>query len=126
MYELIQVSEACYYINCPAKIGVYRTGKKGVYLIDSGNDKDAGRRVRQILEKNGWELLGILNTHSNADHIGGNRYLQGQTGCRVYAGGMEAAFSIHAGTCDLQLQRKVPVQRFVPSRWFFRLLIHRQ
>ena len=93
MYELIQVSEACYYINCPAKIGVYRTGKKGVYLIDSGNDKDAGRRVRQILEKNGWELLGILNTHSNADHIGGNRYLQGQTGCRVYAGGMEAAFT---------------------------------
>ncbi len=93
MYELIQVSEACYYINCPAKIGVYRTGEKGVYLIDSGNDKDAGRRVRQILEKNGWELLGILNTHSNADHIGGNRYLQGQTGCRVYAGGMEAAFT---------------------------------
>ncbi len=23
MYELVQVSEKCYYINCPAKIGVY-------------------------------------------------------------------------------------------------------
>ena len=23
MYELVQASEKCYYINCPAKIGVY-------------------------------------------------------------------------------------------------------
>ena len=77
MYELVQVSEKCYYINCPAKIGVYVADKDNVYLVDSGNDKDAGRKVRQILEKNGWHLVAILNTHSNADHIGGNKYLQG-------------------------------------------------
>lgn len=93
MYELIQVSEKSYYINCPAKIGVYLADRENVYLIDSGNDKDAGRKVRQILEKNGWTLRGILNTHSNADHIGGNRYLQGQTGCKIYSGGIEAAFT---------------------------------
>lgn len=93
MYELIQVSERCYYINCPAKIGVYLADKDCVYLIDSGNDKDAGRKVKRILDQNGWRLEAILNTHSNADHIGGNRYLQGQTGCRIYAGGMEAAFT---------------------------------
>lgn len=93
MYELIQISEQCYYINCPAKIGVYVPDKDNVYLIDSGNDKDAGRKVRQLLDKNGWHLKAILNTHSNADHIGGNRYLQGQTGCRIYSGGIEAAFT---------------------------------
>ena len=92
MYELVQVSEKCYYINCPAKIGVYAADAENVYLVDSGNDKDAGRKVRQILDKNGWHLAAILNTHSNADHIGGNRYLQGQTGCKVYSGGIEAAF----------------------------------
>ena len=27
MYELVQVSEKCYYINCPAKIGVYVADK---------------------------------------------------------------------------------------------------
>lgn len=93
MYELMQISEQCYYINCPAKIGVYVPDKDNVYLIDSGNDKDAGRKVRQLLDKNGWHLKAILNTHSNADHIGGNRYLQSQTGCRIYSGGIEAAFT---------------------------------
>ena len=93
MYELVQASEKCYYINCPAKIGVYVAASENVYLVDSGNDKDAGRRVRQILDNNGWRLTAILNTHSNADHIGGNKYLQGQTGCKVYSGGIEAAFT---------------------------------
>ncbi len=93
MYELVQVSEKCYYINCPAKIGVYVADRENVYLVDSGNDKDAGRKVRQILDKNGWHLAAILNTHSNADHIGGNKYLQGQTDCKVYSGGIEAAFT---------------------------------
>jgi len=92
MYELVQVSEQCCYINCPAKIGVYIGNKDNVYLIDSGNDKDAGRKVKHILDENGWHLTAILNTHSNADHIGGNRYLQGQTGCKIYSGGIEAAF----------------------------------
>ena len=95
MYELVQVSEKCYYINCPAKIGVYVADKAHIYLVDSGNDKDAGRKVRQILDKNGWHLTAILNTHSNADHIGGNIYLQGQTGCKAYSGGIEAAFTKH-------------------------------
>lgn len=93
MYELVQVSERCYYIDCPAKIGVYTIDREHVCLIDSGSDKDAGRKVRQILDRNGWHLTAILNTHSNADHIGGNRYLQGQTGCKVFAGGIEAAFT---------------------------------
>ena len=93
MYELVQASEKCYYINCPAKIGVYVAASENVYLVDSGNDKDAGRKVRQILDNNGWHLAAILNTHSNADHIGGNKYLQGQTGCKIYSSGIEAAFT---------------------------------
>ncbi|MCM1579220.1 MAG: MBL fold metallo-hydrolase, partial [Ruminococcus sp.] len=82
-----------YYINCPAKIGIYRHSEKGVYLIDSGGDKEAGRKVRKLLDEKGWTLTAIINTHSNADHIGGNRYLQQQTGCKIFAKGIEAAFT---------------------------------
>lgn len=95
MYELIQVSDRCCYIQSPAKIGLVRLEGPEVCLIDSGSDKDAGRKVRQHLDANGWKLAAIYNTHSNADHIGGNRYLQGQTGCRIYAPGIERAFTRH-------------------------------
>lgn len=95
MYELIQVKGDSYYIQSPARIGLIKTGEREVCLIDSGNDKDAGRKLRQILEKNDWKLTAIYNTHSNADHIGGNKYLQGQTGCRIFAPGIEADFTNH-------------------------------
>ena len=95
MFELIQVSERDYYIQSPAKIGLIRLNDSDVCLIDSGNDKDAGRKVRQILDANKWHLTAIYNTHSNADHIGGNQYLQRQTGCGVYAPGIDCAFTRH-------------------------------
>ena len=66
MYELIQVSKNNYYIQSPAKIGLIRLNEQDVCLIDSGNDKDAGRKIRQILDANGWNLAAIYNTHSNA------------------------------------------------------------
>lgn len=93
MYELVQVGKKSYYIQSPAKIGVYLANDNEVYLIDSGNDKDAGRKVRKILEQNNWHLKAILNTHSNADHIGGNHYLQQYYGCKIFTYGIESCFS---------------------------------
>ena len=95
MYELVQVADRSYYINCPAKIGLIRLNDDEVCLIDSGSDKEAGRKVRQVLDANQWKLRAIYNTHSNADHIGGNKYLQSQTGCRIYAPGIEHDFTRH-------------------------------
>lgn len=95
MYELVQVADRSYYINCPAKIGLIRLSDDEVCLIDSGSDKEAGRKVRQVLDANQWKLRAIYNTHSNADHIGGNKYLQAQTGCRIYAPGIEHDFTRH-------------------------------
>ena len=93
MYELEQIGKQSYYINCPAKIGIYRRNDKDVYLIDSGNDKEAGKKVLKLAAQNNWEIKAIINTHSNADHIGGNHYLQQQTDCPVFANGIEIAFT---------------------------------
>lgn len=93
MYELKQVGDKTYYIESPAKIGIYTADGNGVYLIDSGSDKDTARRARKILDEHGWTLKGIINTHSNADHIGGNAYFQRQTGCTVFADGIERSFT---------------------------------
>ena len=93
MYELVHITGNSYYIKSPAKIGLVKLNDNDVCLIDSGNDKDAGRKVRQILDANNWNLKAIYNTHSNADHIGGNQYLQKQTGCKIYAPSIECAFT---------------------------------
>lgn len=95
MYELIQAFGSSYYIQSPAKIGLVKLSEKEVCLIDSGNDKDAGRRVRKLLDEQGWQLKAICNTHANADHNGGNRYLQQQTGCRILAPGIDCAINRH-------------------------------
>ncbi len=82
MYELIQVSEQSYYIQSPAKIGLVRLEGQNVCLIDSGNDKDAGRKVRQLLDANGWRLTAIYNTHSNADHIAATSICRDRPGAK--------------------------------------------
>ena len=95
MYELIKITENCYYVDCPAKIGIVKTGENTVCLIDSGSDKDAAKKVKRHLDEQGWSLTAIYNTHSNADHVGGNKYLAEQTGCKIYAPGIECAITRH-------------------------------
>ncbi len=95
MYELIKISENDYYIDCPSKIGIVKINNSEVFAIDSGNDKDAGKKVLRRIEENGWKLKAVINTHSHADHIGGNAYLQGKTGCKIYTKETECAFARH-------------------------------
>ena len=93
MYELIKITENCFYADCPAKIGVVKTGDNTVCLIDSGLDRDAAKKVKRQLDEMGLTVTAIYNTHSNADHIGGNKYFQDNTGCKIYAPACEWAFS---------------------------------
>lgn len=92
MYELVQVGERTYYIDCPVRMGIYRINENEVCLIDSGNDKDAGKRILNHLTLKEWSLKMIINTHSHADHIGGNHFLQQKTQCAIYGVGIECAF----------------------------------
>ncbi len=91
--ELVKVGEKTYYIKNATNIGVYKIDENSVYLIDTGNDKDAGKKILKLIYAQGWTVKGIINTHSNADHIGGNKVIQDRTGCQVLAYGMEKAFT---------------------------------
>ena len=80
------------------------TVKKGdryeVYLVDTGMNADDGKRILQAVEEiftekndgsdntktnDSFTLKAIINTHSHADHTGGNKYIQEKTGCEIYA-----------------------------------------
>ena len=92
--ELRQVGEATWVLPGAVNLGLCLTGEKGdrAVLIDSGNDKDAGRQVFKLLSEQEISLDLIINTHGNADHIGGNAYLQKKSGCRIAATEVEAPF----------------------------------
>ncbi len=95
MYELIQAAPRTYYIQSPAKMGIWKPDGGDAVLIDSGGDKDTGRKIQKILEAQGWTLGCILNTHANADHNGGNNLLQTRLGVPAYAPGIDAAITTY-------------------------------
>ena len=95
MYELVPVTDRSFYIQSPSKAGLFRIDGSEVCLIDGGSHSDAAKKILRILESNRWQLRCILNTHSHADHIGGNKLLCERTGCRIYAPGIDCAFTRH-------------------------------
>ena len=117
MYELVQVAENTYYINSPSKIGVYRVSDDDVWLIDSGNDKDAGRKIQKILDAQGWKLTAIINTHSNADHDGGNTLLQNRLNCAVYSTPMENIIVENPILEPTFLYGGYPFKKLLSGRW---------
>lgn len=91
--ELVKVGEKTYYIKNATNIGIYKIDDNKVYLIDTGNDKDAGKKILKIIDEQGWNVKGIITTHSNADHIGGNKVIQDRTNCPILAYNIEKSFT---------------------------------
>ncbi len=67
-----------------------------IYLLhdaDSGEtaavDPAQSEPVIAFLKGKGWQLNYIFNTHHHDDHVGGNRQLKQQTGCRVIAASVD-------------------------------------
>ena len=91
--EWIKLGDRTYYIKNHTNIGVYQIDEEQVYLIDTGNDKEAGKKILKIVEEKGFKVAGIINTHSNADHIGGNQVIQNRTGCKILTSKVERCFT---------------------------------
>ena len=93
--ELARLSGSTYVSLGPTNIGAWVAGEGETVLIDSGGDDDAGRKLIKACEATGMRIACIANTHSNADHCGGNAFIQSRTGCRIAAPREEAAFIEH-------------------------------
>lgn len=87
--ELVRLSERTYYIRGPVNVGVIVISGNRVALVDSGIDSSYAKRIHKILSDYRYEVACILNTHSHADHCGGNNYFQHECGCRVLASPLE-------------------------------------
>jgi glyoxylase-like metal-dependent hydrolase (beta-lactamase superfamily II) len=83
--QLVALSDGIQYLPGAVNVGVVETGDGGCVLIDSGADKDHGKRILKACRAAGLEPKAIVNTHSHADHFGGNAHLIEALGIPAYA-----------------------------------------
>lgn len=91
MITFQQLAENCYYLPGSVNVGIVTDGAGNALLIDSGGDKDAGRNIRKGLEAAALRAVAIINSHSHADHYGGNDYLVRNLSVPVWAPVFEEA-----------------------------------
>lgn len=88
--KLTQINDKVYYIPNVTNIGCILNGEDAI-LIDTGLEDYTGKKILNILEKEGINVKAIINTHSHADHCGGNAYIKKQTNALIYAPEIEDA-----------------------------------
>lgn len=86
-----QLSERVHAVLGAVNCAIVDLGGGQALLVDTGQDKDHGRRIRRALEELDLAAKIILNSHSHADHFGGNDYLLRQyPAAQVWAPEIEA------------------------------------
>ncbi len=90
-----QLSDKVYYLPGGVNCAIIKASNQAI-LVDTGQDKDYGRNIKKACEALGLAPTVIINTHSHADHYGGNDYLIRQyPDILVYAPTFEAAILQH-------------------------------
>lgn len=84
-----QILGQSYYFPSQVAIGGYKVGNQ-LLLIDTGNDDSSIRKAIRGFEN--IEVVAIFNTHSHADHCGGNAYIEKQYHAPVYCPELEQDF----------------------------------
>ena len=94
MAKLAELAEGIYLLPGRVNIGLIAV-EEGCYMVDTGLDKDQARRALNALRSAGLRLSVVVNTHSHADHIGGNAFVQKREGVLFLAPRAELPFITH-------------------------------
>ncbi|MGL4611642.1 MAG: MBL fold metallo-hydrolase [Trueperaceae bacterium] len=92
MSTIQQLSDKVFYLPGGVNCAIVKAQDNKAILVDTGQDKDYGRDIKKACEGLGLMPAVIINTHSHADHYGGNDYLLRQyPHLPVYAPTFESA-----------------------------------
>lgn len=90
--KLKQASGNSHYFNDRNSIGFY-VKDNFVTLLDSGIDDATAKKIDQLIKEKKWVVKAIINTHSHADHCGGNSYFQAKyPDIKIYSTAYERPF----------------------------------
>jgi glyoxylase-like metal-dependent hydrolase (beta-lactamase superfamily II) len=93
---LIALAEGCFLFPGGVNSVVFASGPSSsgtsALIVDTGLDESHARKLLRSLQQAGLTPAAILNTHSHADHHGGNAFILGRfPGMPIYAPPFEAA-----------------------------------
>lgn len=81
--NLIQVKGNTYCIEVGMSyIPFYKLNEKDIIMLDTGAP-DERDTIESILDKNDFNVKGILNSHGHPDHIGNNQYFKAKYNCVI-------------------------------------------
>lgn len=83
--SIIKLKGNTYYIDSAVNIGLISDDNGKTIIIDTGLDDDMGRKILKLMNEQNLIPSAIINTHSHADHCGGNSFIIKRTGIPVYA-----------------------------------------
>ncbi len=90
--ELLKIRGNTYYFDNPTIVGLYHFEDDGVCLVDTGLDDDGARKILRLVREEGWFIKAVINTHSHADHCGGNQFIQKRSQAVFYATAVEKSY----------------------------------
>jgi glyoxylase-like metal-dependent hydrolase (beta-lactamase superfamily II) len=89
--DLHPLNNRVHYLTGSVNAAIIATPEHKAIVVDTGGDKDYGRRIKKACDTLGLEPAAIINTHAHADHYGGNEYLTRMLDIPVYAPPFEAS-----------------------------------
>ena len=85
-----QLSEHIFYIPGGVNTVILQQDRDAIFF-DTGGDKNSGRELKKAVQHLGLQPRAIINSHSHADHYGGNQFLLKAFDIPVYAPELEAS-----------------------------------
>lgn len=73
--SIVELSDGIHAVRGGVNTAIIEGPGKTAVLVDSGQDKEYGKRIARALADLGLTPTALLCTHSHADHYGGNAYL---------------------------------------------------
>jgi len=90
--KVAMLVENVYVIPGRTNIGIIAFDRECI-IVDTGLDEDYGRKIYNIVVRElNLKPRAIVNTHSHADHIGGNLFLVKRLNVEVYTSSLEKPF----------------------------------
>lgn len=89
--KLINLKGNTYYIDSAVNIGIISNSEGKAVIVDTGLDDNMGRKILKLTKEQDLTPVAIINTHSHADHCGGNNFIVKRESIPIYAPHFEKA-----------------------------------